>query len=183
MDQLVPAQGIKSFKTDFYEAYDKLVHGDPSISNPNKKVLLDTSPVDFLDRVPILCHPKLPDAINADVPPSFTYFLNLPIIADTKPATLKLYYLVYVVCLLPAASHSTDNPLVNIGSAANTLGGAVPRMNNYETQAATPGKHVREALEEGYEIVHIGLLLLLDIPLEDRMTQDRSWTSDITGLK
>lgn len=163
MDRLRLAQSTELFSDQTCEATHMLLHADPMIALPTKQKLLNDDDINFLRTIPMHCVPELPFTILQDEPPSFEFFMNLPNVFDIDRGILRQSYLIYGLCLVKKGAIS----LLSIGSASRLDGSAVKRMDEYDRGVTLP-LYVQKALEDGYEIVHICVILLMDVPQEIR---------------
>jgi hypothetical protein len=97
--------------------------------------------------------PGLLDIFQATTPPSVAYFKSLP--TDTKKR-----WAVYLIVLEKPGCR----PKIYIGSGTDADRGVVRRFWNYDTKATLP-QYVKRALDDGYTIVHKGLLCWSPIPI------------------
>lgn len=107
--------------------------------------------------------PGLFDVFQSPTPPTLSFFQSLPL-----PA-LRLWA-VYVVILFKLGQW----PRIYIGSATDSLGSILRRMGEYDRRVRT-GKasttiphHVERSLQEGYTILHKGLLAWTSVPPASR---------------
>lgn len=171
MDRLVLAQSNELFNDHVCEATHMLLHADPMIALPTKQKLLNDDVLQFLRTIPIRCVPELPEALLGQEPPLFSFFMNLPNVFDISRDILRQSYLVYCLCLIK----EDEVPRLSIGSASRLDGSAVKRMDEYDRGVTLPFC-VEKALQDDYEIVHIGVLLLIDIPYHLRTPVYRAQT-------
>lgn len=96
--------------------------------------------------------PGLMDIVRCVQSPSIEYFKSLPTeVADR--------WAVYAI-LMEKTEH---RPRLYVGVGTGDGHGVASRLKNYECNNSLP-LHVRNSLEEGYRIVHKGLLLWIPIP-------------------
>lgn len=114
----------------------------------------------FLDEIltaASLCFcPGLFEAIQAATPPALSFFENLPAFAGRKWAVYAL--------VLKKWGYV---PLIYIGFGTNMTEGIRARERHYDNPQVhwwILPKNVRKALEDGYVIVHKGMLLWIDMP-------------------
>lgn len=167
----MPAQSIELFNDQLCETFYDFIKTDPMFSLASKAVLLDQNVLEYLSAIQMYCAPQVPVALVQDSPPTFEFFLQLPSVANIDRAVLRASYLVYVACLW---KHGCV-PLAGIGSASRLDGGAVKRVDEYFRGTTLPF-YVKKALDEGYVIVHIGVVLLIDMPVYLRSPINRLWT-------
>lgn len=96
--------------------------------------------------------PGLFEALEATAPPTIQYFKTLP----TEPTKSWAVYLL----ILEKPNH---RPRIYIGSGTSSRSGVYGRFYQYDHQVTLP-THVEKALDEGYTIVHKGLLCWASIP-------------------
>jgi len=114
---------------------------------PDQKVLLDA-----VHSAPLEFSLGLFEAMQASSPPELSFFLNLP--SDSVDR-----WGIYVLVLQkPGAT-----PCIYIGSGTNAKGGVRTRLLQYDRKHLLP-LYVKAALDDGYEIVHKGLILWCPIP-------------------
>lgn len=97
--------------------------------------------------------PGLQNVFQASTPPTVAFFKSLP------SYTVKCW-VVYLLVL----EKTSSRPKICIGSATDTVRGAVSRLKEYDTHHHLP-RYVKEALDDGYIIVHKGLLCWSPIPI------------------
>lgn len=113
----------------------------------------------------------LPNILISSEPPSHEELLDTPSVDDIGDEELKKNILIYVVIMmrnpryLPGDEYvsSEHPPRVGIGSATAKTG-AKTRIDQYRDEVALPMR-VRLRLIEGYEIVHIGVLVMMPLDL------------------
>ncbi|TKX20438.1 C2H2 type zinc finger domain-containing protein 10 [Elsinoe australis] len=98
--------------------------------------------------------PGLLEALQSDTPPPLSWFENLP---SSCPKNKWGWYVV------PMRKDGCE-PRAYWGSGTKTDGGVGNRMKVYAEEKGLLPQRVRESLDEGYEITHIGLLGTVDIP-------------------
>lgn len=103
---------------------------------------------------PLEFAPGLLGVLKSSTPPSFQFFTTLPDV----PVGRKIWG-DYAVCLVKPGSR----PKLYFGSGTNAQSGVKGRFSNYDLRNMLPVK-INEALQEGYTIVHRGLLCWGDIP-------------------
>jgi Zinc-finger of C2H2 type len=96
--------------------------------------------------------PGLFDAIQAAAPPPLSFFRNLPSDGASR-------WGIYVLVLEKTAA----TPLIYIGSGTAAKGGVRARFAEYDRDVHVP-RWIRHALDNGYTIVHKGLVLWCPIP-------------------
>lgn len=96
--------------------------------------------------------PGLFDAIQAAAPPPLSFFRNLPLDGASR-------WGIYVLVLEKTAA----TRLIYIGSGTAAKGGVRARFTEYDRDVHVP-RWVRHALDNGYTIVHKGLVLWCPIP-------------------
>jgi hypothetical protein len=96
--------------------------------------------------------PGLFDAIQAAAPPPLSFFRNLPSDGASR-------WGIYVLVLEKTAA----TPLIYIGSGTAARGGVRVRFAEYDRDVHVP-RWIRHALDNGYTIVHKGLVLWCPIP-------------------
>ncbi|KAJ9661064.1 Heat shock protein ssb1 [Neophaeococcomyces mojaviensis] len=171
MESLVLAQKIELFNDQFCESFFDFNATDPQISLASKAALESQQhPLEFLNEIPIYCHEEVPLVLVQDEPPSFQWFLTLPSVADFDRCVLRESFVTYILCMAKPGA----KPAVSTGSASRVDGGAVKRFDEYN-RAATLPHYVKRFMDDGYEIVHIGLLLLFKISREIRHPIYRVW--------
>jgi hypothetical protein len=90
--------------------------------------------------------PGLLDVLQATTPPSVPYFKSLP-------ADIKKHWAIYLLVLeKPGCRHK-----IYIGSGTDRDRGGAKRFWQYDTKRSLP-RYVERALNDGYTIVHKGLL-------------------------
>jgi hypothetical protein len=106
--------------------------------------LLSTSLVTFA--------PGLLDRLKATSPPTITFFKSLP-------TRLKKHWAVYVLVL----EKRSYRPKIYVGSGTHAVSGIWERFNQYDNNTNIP-MYVKRALDDGYSIVHKGLLCWCPLP-------------------
>jgi hypothetical protein len=96
--------------------------------------------------------PGIFDILKAATPPPVTFFKSLPTNAVEKWA-------IYLLVLEKPGS----KPKIYIGSGTNSLSGVSKRLRDYDIHHELP-LYVEKALDDGYAIVHRGLLCWTSIP-------------------
>lgn len=96
--------------------------------------------------------PDLLDVLQASTPPSVSYFKRLPTDFDK-------HWGVYLLVLEKRGCR----PRIYIGSGTHTARGLPARMYGYTSGTLIP-RFVQQALDDGYRIVHKGLLCWCPIP-------------------
>jgi hypothetical protein len=96
--------------------------------------------------------PNLLNVLRAAAPPTVKYF-------KTLPTEISNRWAVYLLVL----EKSGCRPRIYIGSGTNSLYGVRTRLNQYDILDVLP-KYVQKAVDEGYTIVHKGLLCWMTIP-------------------
>ena len=102
------------------------------------------------------------EAMLSKVPPSRTLFQSLP-------TDFKKVWAVYAVVLVKSARR----PKICIGSGLNTDAGVSKRMKQYETLTNLP-RGVKEAMDDGFSILHKGLLCWTKVPSSSETVSLRS---------
>ena len=115
----------------------------------------DTHITDVLTDAGIVFTAGLLDALQADSPPSITWFESLDVTIPRRA------WGVYAVIL----KHATLRPKVYVGSGTNANQGVRSRLLHYKRKRCIcPAKYIRKALELGYTVSHRALLAHCPIP-------------------
>ncbi|KAL8853313.1 MAG: hypothetical protein Q9221_001789 [Calogaya cf. arnoldii] len=106
------------------------------------------------DFVPVTLADGLGDVINSDQPPATEFFLSLP-----RPSDVLLWG-VYALVM-----HKPNLPFkLYIGSGTNATTGVLSRLSSYHPDCSNLPRFVKKAFEDGYTLLHIGLLLSTPLP-------------------
>jgi Zinc-finger of C2H2 type len=101
--------------------------------------------------------PGLLDVLQAKTPPPLSYFKSLP-------TNVKKRWGVYVVVLEKAGCR----PRIYVGSGTDSNNGIAQRFNDYNAERNLP-RFVKQALHDGYTIVHQGLLCWSPLPIPTKV--------------
>ncbi|RDL36686.1 Clathrin heavy chain [Venustampulla echinocandica] len=96
--------------------------------------------------------PGLLDVVRSPTPPSVAYFKSLP-------TDVTKHWAVYLLVLEKPGC----GPKIYIGSGTGELRGVVTRFYHYDNKTHLP-RYIQHALDDGYMIVHKGLLCWCPIP-------------------
>jgi len=134
--------------------WNLLVLTPACLKNPVLAVLLPTSfvLVNILSNCLTLA-PGVLDAVQSPVPPTVAFFRNLP----TKCYKL---WAVYAITLAKSGCRSK----IYIGVGTNSENGVSDRLVTYETLDDVLPKYVAKAVDDGYRVVHRGLLCWAPMP-------------------
>lgn len=173
MDKLVIAQEFdpEAFSQQVIKARDLYVSHDPAILQTTKIALNKTDVSDFLASTPIRCVPEIPTIMSQPEPPSIAFIKTLPSVFDIPRPILRQSMLAYMILL----EKPGQTPRTAVGSAACMSDGAVKRVDQLRLRQWL-ARYVQKALDEGYIIEHIGVLLLLDAPSVTRQPIQRAFT-------
>lgn len=166
MDNFVLGQDVPHFTDQLCEYFFQILAADPQCSAKNRSALRSHHIFLFFDSVQILVFARLPDILVSEDPPRYEDLLETTSIADIPREILLENYLIYILI----AEKDGEPPMAAVGSAANKTKGSTGRVKDY-----TDGRvymfplRLREALENGYEITHIGVLVMLKVPKEARL--------------
>ena len=108
----------------------------------------------LLSSTPLIFAPGLFEVLESSTPPTVSYFKSLPL-----PTNCKKLWAVYLLVL----EKPNCRPRIYIGSATSVRNGLYARFHQYDTGVAIP-KYVQQALNDGYLIVHRGLLCSTTLP-------------------
>jgi len=97
--------------------------------------------------------PGLFDVLKSTMPPTVQYFKTLPVETYRRWA-------IYLLVL----EKSDHRPKIYIGSGTETSQGIRGRLRDYDRNNTLP-KYVKRALDEGFTIVHKGLICWTTIPI------------------
>ncbi|KAK4044435.1 ATP-1 H+-transporting ATP synthase [Parachaetomium inaequale] len=103
---------------------------------------------------PLSFSPTLLNVLESPTPPALEFFLNLPASGPND----KVWAIYSILMEKPLAKAK-----LYVGSGTNAQDRVRARMSNYEKRNSLP-RFVRLALEDGYDIKHIGLLCWAPIP-------------------
>lgn len=103
--------------------------------------------------VSLVFSPSLFEVLKAATPPTIQFFKSLPTDASSSR------WGIYVLVLEKPSCRSK----IYIGSGINSFGGVYNRLKQYDDGFLLP-HHVKAALDEGYTIVHKGLLCWIPLP-------------------
>ena len=107
---------------------------------------------DFMSSLPVSFAPDLCTVFESPTPPDIDYFKTLPTQSEKR-------WGIYLLTLEKPDSRSK----IYIGSGTAARGGVSTRLRQYDNKSTLP-TYVRKALEDGYHIVHKGLLCWIEIP-------------------
>jgi hypothetical protein len=115
--------------------------------------------------------PQLLDVLQSDDPPTIDFWKSLPVFS-LKPLAWGVYALVL--------EKTGCESLVYIGSGTNSELGVAHRLRDYDRFTHLP-LYVSKALEEGYKIVHKGLLAKAPMPSASIMPTIRTLFITLEG--
>lgn len=129
-----------------------------SLKNPIHAIVLPTQDVveELMSDSLLAFPPGLLDVLQAATPPSVAYFKSLP-------ADVTKRFAVYLLVL----EKQGCRPIIYVGSGTKSLRGVVTRFRDYETKVHLP-HYVKYALDDGYTIVHKGLLCWCPVPTAEK---------------
>jgi hypothetical protein len=163
-DTSVDAEVSNIFTYMLWFAWSLLTLTPTSIKNPIYATILATQ--DIMENLMVECDlefaPGLLDVLKATTPLSIAYFKSLP-------TEFSKRWGVYLLVLTKPMSQ----PRVHVGFGTNAELGVRSRPNNYNTKTLLP-RFVKEALDEGYVIVHKDLLCRAPKPVTDKIGVQRS---------
>lgn len=124
------------------------------LKNPVFAMVLATEDVlqQLLSDSLLVFAPGLLDVLQSTTPPTVSYFKSLPI-------CLSKFWAVYLLIL----EKQGCRPRIYIGSGTHTARGIAGRFSQYDTKTSLP-ICVEQALNDGFAIVHKGLLCWCPIP-------------------
>ena len=108
---------------------------------------------DIASLISLVFAPGLFEVLRAATPPTIAYFKTLP----TSDYRL---WAIYAIVLEKAGSR----PRLYIGSGTGSRDGVHTRLLQYDNLGALP-RYVSSSIDEGYTIVHEGLLCWIPIPV------------------
>jgi hypothetical protein len=119
-----------------------------ALKNPLYHILLDLSTTAALEKAfsALIFAPGLLEVLQSTTSPTVAYF-------KTLPSNGRGIWGVYLLVLEKKGSRSR----IYIGSATSEAGGAQARFRQYDNGKTVP-QYVQKALNDGYRIVHRGLL-------------------------
>lgn len=103
------------------------------------------------------------EALKSATPPTIAYFKTLP-----TPKPKKRVWAVYLLVL----EKDGRRPKIYVGSGTNSEKGVSARFWGYHDGVAIP-IYVQKALDEGYTIVHKGLLCWMPLPADEDIIKSR----------
>ncbi|KAE9983484.1 hypothetical protein BLS_004257 [Venturia inaequalis] len=104
------------------------------------------------DCCPLTLAPELQTVLHGKEPPSFQYLSQLP-------PPIPNVWAVYAVCMVKRGSP----PALYVGSGTDSNKGVITRAKSYESKNHLP-RFVKENIDQGYRIVHVGMLCWTPIP-------------------
>lgn len=171
LDQFVAIKDAPVLIGELSSTYDQLLADDKMCNYYTKQVLKDHNVQHYVDKLPMLVDPDLADRLSSKNPPPLSFFKKLPSAFGLSEALLRLHHLVYASIL----EKDGEVPKLNIGSAATVINGAKTRVRDYARGNSLPLR-VYECLMAGFKMTHMGVLVLIKIPVEFRMPTTRTWT-------
>ena len=173
MDFLISSESRPEFQEWLTDAIDEIFVKDQQAST-TMRVFHQSKGTDFFTRdMDIQVYDLLPNILMSSDPPSYEELLDTPSVYDLGNEELKKNIIVYTIVMmrnprhLPDDEHvsSDDPPRVGIGSAT-AKGGAKSRVDQYRREdRSTMPLRVKSSIVEGYEIVHIGVLMMMPLDL------------------
>jgi hypothetical protein len=106
--------------------------------------------------------PGLFEVLQAATPPTVEFFKTLP--TDTTALRWGIYVIVF--------EKTGCRPIIYIGSGTNTYGGVRSRLKQYDDGFLLP-RYVAKALDDGFDIVHKGLLCWIPKPTASNVPVQR----------
>lgn len=135
-----------------------------ALKSPIYAVILPSQDVleEILSTSLIVFAPGLVEALQAATPPIIGFF-------ETLPTAIEKEWAVYLLVL----EKPEFRPRVYIGSGTRAIRGVIYRHNQYENKVLLP-RFMDESFNQGYTIVHKGLLCWSPIPLAEHRLEVRT---------
>jgi hypothetical protein len=129
-----------------------LTHTPAALKNPIHAILFTSQDVLAQSTCLVTFAPGLLDRLKATSPPTVTFFKSLP-------TRLKKHWAVYLLVL----EKPSCRPKIYVGSGSHVVSGIWERFNQYDNNTNLP-MYVKRALDDGYTIVHKGILCWCPLP-------------------
>lgn len=162
MADLVRAADNELFHTQLFDITSYVLDNDKSINQEIATVHQNNDYSWFYEQSHMEIPEELPHIMASATPPPFSFFQNLPSIFEIVDREwLRQHMVIYCTTLEKPGSR----PRIGIESAAEQLGGAEERIQQYRKEKTFKfSVKTQESLKDGYKITNVGLLVAIQRP-------------------